>query len=364
MRKSTVYDVAKKAGVSTATVSFTFRHPDKVKDKTRKKVLDAAAILDYVPSASARGLARGKTGALGLYSFDMLLERPQGSELEDLNALNEQNDSSFTRPNMFVYPLYVDEIQRGFELECWHRGKTVLLGTANSPKENNSITDIAGSVDGLAVFPNHGTDDLPLPQLCRTVPLVRIGDLDNTLSCASIYCDNTAGIISLIDHLIDIHHITDMSFIGEITTFDMRSRFNAFQQHVTQRGIQVTTALLDNSEATSQEWMVKLCEAIDTNQLPQAIVCANDQTALNVMEILTDAGIRIPEDILITGFDGIMAAEFSRPPITTVRQPMEHMGRLAAKLLDERAGIPWDSPQSYKLPVRMIIGESCGCKTQ
>ena len=82
------------------------------------------------------------------------------------------------------------------------------------------------------------------------------------------------------------------------------------------------------------------------------------------MEILTDAGIRIPEDILITGFDGIMAAEFSRPPITTVRQPMEHMGRLAAKLLDERAGIPWDSPQSYKLPVRMIIGESCGCKTQ
>ena len=83
MRKTTVYDVAERAGVSTATVSFTFRRPDKVKPATRERVLKAARELDYVPSANARGLARGKTGALGLYSFDMLIERPQGSDLED-----------------------------------------------------------------------------------------------------------------------------------------------------------------------------------------------------------------------------------------------------------------------------------------
>ena len=76
MRRATVYDVAKKAGVSTATVSFTFRRPDKVKPSTRAKVLRAAKDLDYVPSANARGLARGNTGVLGLYSFDMLIERP------------------------------------------------------------------------------------------------------------------------------------------------------------------------------------------------------------------------------------------------------------------------------------------------
>ena len=91
MRRATVYDVAKKAGVSTATVSFTFRRPDKVKPSTRAKVLRAAKDLDYVPSANARGLARGNTGVLGLYSFDMLIERPLGDE-DDFDSCSGGND--------------------------------------------------------------------------------------------------------------------------------------------------------------------------------------------------------------------------------------------------------------------------------
>ena len=78
-----MYDVAEKAGVSTATVSFAFRHPDKVKDDTKAKVLRVAEELGYVPSGNARSLAKGRTGTLGMYAFDMLLERPQGSNLED-----------------------------------------------------------------------------------------------------------------------------------------------------------------------------------------------------------------------------------------------------------------------------------------
>ena len=76
-----MYDVAEKAGVSTATVSFAFRHPDKVKDDTKAKVLRVAEELGYVPSGNARSLAKGRTGTLGMYAFDMLLERPQGSNL-------------------------------------------------------------------------------------------------------------------------------------------------------------------------------------------------------------------------------------------------------------------------------------------
>lgn len=83
MARVTVYDVAEKAGVSTATVSFAFRHPDKVKDDTKAKVLRVAEELGYVPSGNARSLAKGRTGTLGMYAFDMLLERPQGSNLED-----------------------------------------------------------------------------------------------------------------------------------------------------------------------------------------------------------------------------------------------------------------------------------------
>ena len=74
MARVTVYDVAEKAGVSTATVSFAFRHPDKVKDDTKAKVLRVAEELGYVPSGNARSLAKGRTGTLGMYAFDMLLE--------------------------------------------------------------------------------------------------------------------------------------------------------------------------------------------------------------------------------------------------------------------------------------------------
>lgn len=113
MARVTVYDVAEKAGVSTATVSFAFRHPDKVKDDTKAKVLRVAEELGYVPSGNARSLAKGRTGTLGMYAFDMLLERPQGSNLEDdwpdvsPRSINEPLDGD--EPNVLVYPLYVDE---------------------------------------------------------------------------------------------------------------------------------------------------------------------------------------------------------------------------------------------------------------
>lgn len=79
MARVTVYDVAEKAGVSTATVSFAFRHPDKVKDDTKARILRISEELGYVPSGNARGLARGRTGTLGMYAFDMLLERPRAA---------------------------------------------------------------------------------------------------------------------------------------------------------------------------------------------------------------------------------------------------------------------------------------------
>lgn len=356
MHRATVYDVAEKAGVSTATVSFAFRRPDKVKPSTRERVLRAARELDYVPSASARGLARGKTGALGLYSFDMLIERPQGSDSEDADV-----DNIFESPDLLVYPLYADEVQRGFELECWHRGQAVLLGTAVSRRDDSSITDIAGRVDGLALFPNQGTDDLPLSRLCRRLPVVRIGDMDDELPAANVICDNEGGITDIVDHLVDTHNILEMSFIGELTTYDMHRRFEAFQARAVVRGVNVRRPLLDDSAASSKEWLVNLCEAIDAEQLPRALVCGNDQSALSVIDLLRDSSVRVPQDVIVTGFDGILAASHGAMTLTTVRQPMGAMGRLSAKLLDQRNGKPWDEACVYRLPVKLVLGQSCGC---
>jgi hypothetical protein len=153
MRRATVYDVAERAGVSTATVSFTFHHSDKVRPATREKALRAAGELNYMPSANARGLARGRTGVFGLYSFDMLIERPLGDEDDavvfDAGQVDAENHDG---PDVLAHPLYVDEVQRGFELECWHRGRNVLPGSASAANEGVGITDIAIRVDGLSLY--------------------------------------------------------------------------------------------------------------------------------------------------------------------------------------------------------------------
>lgn len=365
MARVTVYDVAEKAGVSTATVSFAFRHPDKVKDDTKAKVLRVAEELGYVPSGNARSLAKGRTGTLGMYAFDMLLERPQGSNLEDdwpdvsPRSIDEPLDGD--EPNVLVYPLYVDEVLRGFELECWKSGKGILMGAASERDDHRSVTDIAGRVDGLALMPSGYNDTLPLSMLAKTIPLVMVGVGDEKLPAAYLQCDNASGMRQIVDHLVDVHHVDEMAFVGGFDSDDVVARYVAFRKCLEERGLDSSDALLDDSFATSDEYMVGLCEAIGSGRLPQALVCGTDQTAFGVIRLLEEAGVRVPDDVIVTGFDGILAGRLMEPQLTTVRQPMEDMGREAARMLLSRNGEPWEKAERRVLPVRLIVRGSCGC---
>ena len=374
MARVTVYDIAEKAGVSTATVSFAFRHPDKVKDDTKARILRISEELGYVPSGNARGLARGRTGTLGMYAFDMLLERPQGSDLEedrpDASSATVNASVDDDEPDVLAYPLYVDEVLRGFELECWKSGKGMLMGAASKKDDHRSVTDIAGCVDGLALMPSGYNDTLPLSMLAKTIPLVMVGVGDEKLPAAYLQCDNASGIRQIVDHLVEVHHINDMAFVGGVNggacvsgtvTDDVVSRYDAFKKYLEERGLDSRGALLDDSFAASDEYLVSLCEAIESNRLPQALVCGTDQTAFGVIRLLVDSGIRVPEDVIVTGFDGILAGRLMTPRLTTIRQPMEELGRRAVRMLLSRNGKPWEKPEKLILPVRLIVRGSCGC---
>ena len=374
MARVTVYDIAEKAGVSTATVSFAFRHPDRVKDDTKARILRISEELGYVPSGNARGLARGRTGTLGIYAFDMLLERPQGSGLEedrpDASSATVNASVDGDEPDVLAYPLYVDEVLRGFELECWKSGKGILMGAASKKDDHRSVTDIAGYVDGLALMPSGYNDTLPLSMLAKTIPLVMVGVGDEKLPAAYLQCDNASGIRQIVDHLVEVHHINDMAFVGDVNggacasgtdTDDVVSRYDAFKKYLEERGLDSRGALLDDSFATSDEYLVSVCEAIESNRLPQALVCGTDQTAFDVIRLLVDSGIRVPEDVIVTGFDGILAGRLMTPHLTTIRQPMEELGRRAARMLLSRNGKPWEKPEKLILPVRLVVRGSCGC---
>ncbi len=356
--RPTVYDIAEAANVSTATVSFSFHHPDRVRPETRERVLNVARSIGYLPSASARSLVHGRTNALGLYSFDLILdakgETAEGGTTKDA-VLSEE-------PDVLLYPLYVDEVQRGFELECSSNGQALVLDSVAS-QDAGRMADFAGRVDGLAVFPGRTEDEI-LERVARRVPVVLLSrPMQSGMPFYYIQVDNDSGMRSLISHLVDVHGLTDIQFVGSLVdeTTDFQFRFESFQASLRARGLSVPAKPLNQTVLFGEESFANLKRTRRPGQPPQALVCVNDQLALYILDEFTKHGVRVPEDVILTGFDGILAGRLSKPTLTTVRQPMEAMGRHAASVLYGSAGKPWDESDSATFPVQLVPRQSCGC---
>jgi LacI family transcriptional regulator len=369
-KRPTVYDVAERAGVSIATVSFAFRRPDQVREETRLAVLEAAKDIGYIPSASARGLARGRTGALGLHSFDFLLEhaqRPAGPprpETEE-SALDiaqqaipweDTNEDSLSDARAF--PLYVDEVQRGFELECKLQGRPLLLSSGTGSAA--SLAETAGWVDGLAIFPTVAAPKIP-ESISLGLPVVLFSSAGEGDRYHRVIADNVAGMRDLVTHLVEEHRPTGFGFVGGLTVSDFKERFDSFRQTLHSLEQPVPDDVLDDSTSVDGSPFSGLIQAIEGGRLPGALVCASDQIALMVLDLLARHDISVPGDVLVTGFDGIIAGQLSTPTLTTVRQPMESMGRVAARLLIAETSTPHGSPLTIRLGTRLMRRHSCGC---
>lgn len=371
--RPTVHDVAKRAGVSIATVSFAFRRPEQVRPDTRAAVLEAARELGYIPNAAARGLRSGRTGALGLHSFDLLLEQPQASGNRrralanqppaDLVALTQDfipwdaaRDEVLADPRAF--PLYVDEVQRGFELECKSQGRPLLL---SSGAERSAITETAGRVDGLAVFPGRSAA-ASLESVSDQMPVVLFSVPPAEDGYHRVMVDNDSGVRALVDHLVDVHHLDDLAFVGALSVADYSERFAAFQAALDERNLQVPRDVFVDTVLGEGPAFEGLTTRLGSGSLPRALVCASDQIALAALDLLTEQGVRVPHDVVVTGFDGILAGRLSHPTLTTVRQPMETMGRIAARLLIEETAQPSERPRIVRLGTHLIVRESCGCR--
>ncbi|NCT92306.1 LacI family transcriptional regulator [Cellulomonas sp. APG4] len=368
-KRPTVYDVAQEAGVSIATVSFAFRQPERVRESTRAAVLEAARRLGYVPSASARGLARGRTGALGLYSFDMLLEadgtsggRPVrsdpgayfGGDVAERAFADDADDEDFR-----VFPLYVDEVQRGFELECARRGRALLIGRGPGG-EDRGVIDVASRVDGLAVFPGDRSEEI-LDQLARRLPVVAFAMPYGEGALHHVRVDNVGGARDLTEHLITEHGARHVEFVGSPEMTDYAERFQGMRAALRERGLRVPERVLDPTPLAADDPFPVVRALSRTDALPDALVCASDQHAMDLMTVLRSEGRDVPRDVAVTGFDGVVAGRLHRPSLTTARQPMEAMGRFAVDVLMASLADPDAPPVDRTLPVRLLHRESCGC---
>ncbi len=375
-RRPTVYDVAERAKVSIATVSFAFSRPDQISAATRERVLETARELGYMPSASARGLARGRTGALGLHSFDLLIDRPLQREPADPDASVETaavatpyapgrtfipwDDAGEIAADPRAFPLYVDEVRRGFELECRAHDRPVMLSRGSDT--TTAVAESAGRVDGLAIFPGPSAA-ASLKRVSLAMPIVLFSYPPADDGHHRVTSDNAGGARELVRHLVVEHGITDLGFVGATSVGDYRERFQGYRDALAELGVTADDEVLDDTVLGEGSGFGGVSEARRAGRLPRALVCASDQLALALVDLLRTEGVDVPGDVVVTGFDGILAGLLATPRLTPVRQPMEAMGRAAARILiDTTTGTQPGAPVTLRLGTKLVVRESCGCR--
>lgn len=349
----TVYDVAERSGVSIATVSRVYRNPDSVRAATRERVLAAARDLGYVPSGNARGLASRSTGILGLCFPDYSDPDAEASGADDEDAAM----------------LYSDQIIRGMERAARRHGYALLI--AASLKEGSPeslVAKVAGRVDGFAVLSRTvPTEELEI--ISRRQPVVMLAgpreggeQLDHL---DHIEVANFDGQLELTRHLIDDHGLRRLAYIGSAEESpDVEARFRGYLAACRAAGLEPAEEPdLRVRMMTQAEGANAIDALLDRDgALPEALVFANDQLAVGALHALQERGLRVPDDVVVTGFDGIPLSRLVRPALTTVRQPMLRMGEEAVELLVRRLGADRDTaPVSLMLPVTVVCRASCGC---
>jgi LacI family transcriptional regulator len=336
--RSTIYQVAQRSGVSTATVSRVMRDGVGFSVTTRDRVLAAAAELGWLPSGSARGLASRRAGIVGLL-------------FPDLDRSGEAEQES---------PLYVDEVIRGAERAATSVGDAVLIAATQTTSGRQLAFSVAGKVDGLVVMARSLSHE-DIATISRSLPVVMLGNSRQKLD--SVGADNRGGTREITTHLIEVHGHTDIAFVGgPPRSPDSIERFGGFREAVGAAGLPEPSAphaVGNFTEAGGERAMRTLLAG---EHRPRAVVFGNDEMAIGALTALRAARLRVPADVAITGFDDISAARHVRPPLTTVRQPMRELGERSVRMLLDRLGEPGAPRRSITLPTQVVLRRSCGCR--
>lgn len=328
----TIYAVAERAGVSIATVSRVLRGTAPVAEPTRTRVLAAVESLGYRPSRSARSLAEGQHAANGIVFPD--LSGP-----------------------------YFAEVVLGYEEVVAELGRSVLiLSTHGRAAAREMVLDLAARVDGMVVLGRTVDDSVLLEVAARGRPVVALAraPVDGV---DSVSAENTEAARRLSAHLVSEHGVRRIAFLGDAASSrDTSERWEGFRRGLAEHGIAAPRAPVACrfDEASGHEAAARLLAG---RARPQALVCANDEIALGAITAAEEAGLRVPDDVAVTGWDDVMAARHARPGLTTVRQPMRELGAWAAHRLDARLRGDTGPARHEVMPTQLVVRGSCGHHT-
>ncbi len=334
----TVYEVARAAQTSTATVSRVLAGNDRVTLAARQRVLKAVDELGYVPSAAAKGLASSRTHVLGLCF-------PDGS------VAGEEDDANY----------WYDEVIRGMERAARRAGYMLLIAAGHDVGDRELIFTAAGRCDGLVVMSTMA-DQPTLRRISARTALTVLGstslrgDQVDQLTAA-----NEAASYELTAHLCDVHGSRFLAFVAGRNASDSVDRFAGFQRALGDRGLRVPAEPAAIGDFTSGAGYRLARHILGSAARPDGLVCVNDQTAIGALLALDEAVATGSPRIPVTGFDGVQLSRLGGTHLTTAVQPMSKNGQVAVDLLLRRIRDPTASPQHVELPISIRIGSSCGC---
>ncbi|MBW4039374.1 MAG: LacI family transcriptional regulator [Acidobacteria bacterium] len=332
--KIDIRDVASRAGVSIATVSRVMNHVPTVDAVLSARVWEAVEELDYLPNTQARALVSGKSRLLGLIV------------------------SEITNP-------FFPELIQEFERAAVKWGYEILLGSTNYEAKTMELCArrmLERKVDGVAIM-TFGIDDFLLDRFeADNVPVVFIDPAPARPLSSFLAVDYYAGIHEGVEHLVGLGHKSIGFISGPRRLRSAATRKATFLESLRVAGLKAEPAFIVEGNHTLDGGRDAMQKLLALRKQPTAIMCSNDMTAIGVQHALFEANLKVPDDFSLIGFDDIHLAEYTIPPLTTVRMSCEDIAQkavenLLSRLRGDAGGVAAASLVMTRLIVRQTTGK-------
>ena len=313
----TLEEVAALAGVGRGTVSRVINNSPRVKDTTRHQVEQAIAQLGYIPNRAARALAGSRSDAVAL-------------------VIPETEKRFFAEP-------YFSEIVHGVGGALADTDLQLLLTLVRTEKERQRFLQYARArrIDGVLLVSVHGSDPLPDLLAGMEMPTVLSGRRSGDESVSYVDSDNTGGARAAVRHLADSGRRGIATITGPLDMYVAQCRLRGYEEAVrdTSGAPEISrtpdTSWIAHGDFTEESGRRAMAELLERHPGLDAVFAASDLMAVGALHTLRAAGRRVPEDVAVVGFDDSPVAQHTDPQLTSVRQPVEEMGRTMARVLLE-----------------------------
>jgi LacI family transcriptional regulator len=327
---TTIRDVAREAGVSVATVSRVFNDSGPVRAETRQRIIDVARRLRFSPNTAARSLSTRRTNTIGVLLPDL-------------------------------YGEFFSEVIRGIDQTVQQHGCHALVSSSHNERSEveAALRAMRGRVDGLIVMAPEIDAATLAANVPDRIPLVLLNTPLTDGSYASLDVDNYGGARQVTEHLLGLGHRRIAFIAGGERNHDSQERRRGFRDALARDSAAEALELAgDFTEAAGFEAARAL---LADGRLPDAIFAANDSMAVGVLSALGQRGVRVPDDVAVVGFDDIPIAQYTTPPLTTVRVAIASLGARAAERLFRAIQAPFPAERGQEiLPTDLVVRGSCG----